>query len=119
MDLKKAPNSLDIGSAPFVEGSSPRHQASVQSSFNLMKSLNLDLTCRYVSALRALVVKPYSTGDVRVGWKLQPSLELSVVGQNLFQPDHFEFASDPGPIVGIRRSAYAQITWQREENGAP
>ncbi len=119
MNLKKAPNSLDVGTAPFVEGSSPRHQVSVQSGFNLTKSLNLDLTYRYVSALRALVVKPYSTGDVRFAWKLGPSLEFSVVGQNLFQPDHFEFASDPGPIVGVRRSVYGQITWQREEIGAP
>jgi iron complex outermembrane receptor protein len=114
-----SPNSLDIGTAPFVEGSSPRHQVSVQSGFNLTKSLNLDLTYRHVSALPAMVVKPYSTGDVRLGWKLWPSLEISVVGQNLFQPDHFEFASDPGPIVGIRRSVYGQITWQRGEAGAP
>jgi len=119
MNLRKAPNSLDVGTAPFVEGSSPRHQVSVQSGFNLTKALNLDLTYRYVSALRALVVKPYSTGDVRFAWKLRPSLEFSVVGQNLFQPDHFEFASDPGPIVGVRRSVYGQITWQREEIGAP
>ncbi|HET9179158.1 MAG TPA: TonB-dependent receptor [Terriglobia bacterium] len=119
MNLKKGPNSLDIGTAPFVEGSSPRHQVSVQSGFNLTKALNLDLAYRYVSALQALVVKPYSTGDVRLGWKLRPSLEVSVVGRNLFQPDHFEFASDPGPIVGIRRSVYGQITWRREETGAP
>lgn len=119
MNLKKAPNSLDVGTAPFVEGSSPRHQVSVQSGFNLTKALNLDLTYRYVSALRALVVKPYSTGDVRFAWKLRHSLEFSVVGQNLFQPDHFEFASDPGPIVGVRRSVYGQITWQREEMGVP
>ena len=119
MNLKKAPNSADIGTAPFVEGSSPRHEITAQSGFDLTKSLNLDLTYRYVSALRALAVKSYSTGDVRFGWKFGPDLEFAVVGSNLFQPYHFEFASDPGPIVGIRRSVYGQITWRHGGRGAP
>jgi iron complex outermembrane receptor protein len=119
MNLTRSPNSLDVGTASIIEGSSPHHEASVQSGFDLTKSLNLDLTYRYVSALRAQMVKPYSTGDVRFGWKLRPSLEFSVVGRNLFQPYHFEFASDPGPIVGIRRSVYAEVTWRRVGRGAP
>jgi hypothetical protein len=40
-------------------------------------------------------------------------LEVSVTGRNLFQPWHPEYAGDPGPLVGIRRSVYAQLTWSR------
>jgi iron complex outermembrane recepter protein len=63
--------------------------------------------------LAALHIASYSTGDVRLGWKVFPSIELSIVGQNLLQPRHFEFASDPGPNVGIKRSVYGKITWQQ------
>jgi len=37
-------------------------------------------------------------------------MEFSLVGQNLFQPDHVEYAGDPGPVA-IRRSAYASVAW--------
>jgi hypothetical protein len=38
-------------------------------------------------------------------------LELALVGENLLQPYHFEFGGDPGALVGIKRSAYAKVTW--------
>jgi iron complex outermembrane receptor protein len=113
MRIKKNPNSLDIGSGPFIEGSSPRHQATAQAALDFAKTLNFDLTYRYVSALPALKISSYSTADARLGWWVRPSIELSVVGQNLLQPHHYEFASDPGPNVGIKRSVYGKITWWR------
>jgi len=113
MRIKKNPNSLDIGSGPSIEGSSPRHQVTVQTDIDFTKVLNLSLDYRYVSALAALHIPSYSTGDVRLGWKVFPTIELSIVGQNLLQPRHFEFASDPGPNVGIKRSVYGKITWQQ------
>jgi hypothetical protein len=39
-------------------------------------------------------------------------MDLSVVGQNLMQPHHAEFGGDPGGLVEIKRSVYAQITWK-------
>lgn len=51
MHIKKAPNSLDIGSAPGIGGSSPRHQVLLQSGFDLPKAVTLDVLYRYVSAL--------------------------------------------------------------------
>jgi iron complex outermembrane recepter protein len=100
-------------------GSSPHHQAEVQSLFNLPKRLEFDATYRYVSALPAQTSIPagpfvhaYSTADARLGWHWLPNVDLSVVGQNLFQPYHFEFGGDNGPLIGIRRTVYAQITWR-------
>ena len=113
MHLKKSPGSLDVGTAPIVQGSSPQHQADIQSGFDLSKAFTLDLTYRYVSALPALKTTAYSTADVRFGWKVSEHLELSVLGQNLLQPFHYEFPSDPGPNVAIKRSVYGQITWKR------
>ena len=112
MDLKKHSGSVDTTTAGSTEGSSPHHQIMVQSSFDLPKKLEFDQTFRYVSALPAQRVGAYATADVRFSWRTSHSVELSVVGQNLFQPHHAEFGGDPGSLVGMRRSVYAKITWQ-------
>jgi iron complex outermembrane receptor protein len=111
MEVEKSPYSLDVEPPQSVEGSSPRHQAVIESGFDFLKVLNLDLTYRYVSALSALHVSSYSTGDVRFAWRVTRNYQLEVVGQNLLQPYHYEFPSDPGPNVAVKRSVYGQITW--------
>jgi len=113
MQIGPAPGSLDIGSWPAINGSSPRHQVFVQSSFDIGKPFSLDLTYRYVSALVATNqnVPAYSTGDVRFGWHLKPSMDLSLVGHNLFQPSHGEFNNESGGLIGIDRSFFAKLTW--------
>jgi iron complex outermembrane receptor protein len=83
------------------------------SEFDLTRKLQLDLTYRYVSALPGQGVRAYSTGDARFAWLFRRELELSLVGQNLLQPAHFEYGGDPGTLVGIRRSAYAEIRWMK------
>lgn len=90
------------------EGSSPHNEATAQILFHLSKGLEFDPTYRYVGALPALLVNAYQTADARLGWHFAKEFELSVTGQNLFQPRHAEF----GP-VRVERSAYAQITWRR------
>jgi iron complex outermembrane receptor protein len=113
MDIKKSRNSLDIGTAPIVEGSSPRHQATAQSYFDVKKRFDIDLTYRYVSALPAEKITAYSTGDARFAWQFKQHFQLSVVGQNLMQPHHYESSGeDAGPLVGIKRSAYGQLSWK-------
>jgi iron complex outermembrane receptor protein len=111
IDLRNKPGNTDTGTVTSDEGSSPRHELVIQPRFNLPKRFELDPTYRYVSALPAQLVKGYSTMDARLGWHFAEQFELSVVGQNLFQPRHVEFAGDPGGLIGIKRSVYAKITW--------
>jgi iron complex outermembrane receptor protein len=118
-DMEDGPGSNDPTSVAGYEGSSPRHQATVQSLLNLPKKLEFAQTYRYVSALPAQTVKSYSTADARVGWVFIRQMELSVVGQNLLQPNHAEFGGDPGGLVGIKRSVYGQITWRGTEKRRP
>jgi len=92
-------------------GSSPQHQASFDSSFDISKKLQLDLIFRYVSALPDQRVRAYSTGDARMGYRLGKHLGFSLVGQNLFQPGHVEYLGDPGGPVAIKRSVYASLSW--------
>ena len=113
MNVGRAPHSIDVGTAPGIVGSSPQHEAWVQSSFDISKNLEIDLTWRYVSALPGQGVAAYSTGDTHFGWRFAPGFELALVGSNLLQPYHAEFAGDPGPLVGIRRDAYIRLTWTR------
>jgi iron complex outermembrane receptor protein len=113
MNVGRAPGSSDVGTAPGIVGSSPQHEGWVQSSADLSKRLQLDLTYRYVAALPGEGVPAYSTGDARLGFRLGRQWDLSLVGRNLLQPHHFEAAGDPGPLVGIRRSAYLKLTWSK------
>lgn len=113
MELQKSRTSLDIGSAPIIEGSSPRHQVSAQSEFDFAKRFSVDLTYRFVSALPRESIQSYSTADAHFGWQLTDRLQLSVVGQNLMQPHHAESAGDPLGIVEIKRGVYGQVTWKQ------
>jgi iron complex outermembrane receptor protein len=116
MTIEKAPGSLDVGSAPRINGSSPQHQLMLQSSFDLPKRFSLDFDYRYESALPGLQIGSYATADTRVGWNFSRQWEVSVNGRNLLQPNHVEFASDPGPNVAINRSVYAKLVWRSREN---
>ena len=112
MDLSTRTGSLDPSTVTSTEGSSPHHQGMIQSSLDLPRRLEFDQTLRYESDLPAQQVRAYTTADVRFSWHATASLDLSVVGQNLLQPQHAEFGGDPGGLVGIKRTIYAKITWQ-------
>ncbi len=108
------PNAINVGSPLVTQGSSPQHQVLIQSNFNLPKSITADLQIRYVSSLPGLSIPSYWTGDVSAGWNINKQVLLSVVGQNLFQPYHYEFSYDPRGPVGISRSVFGKVTWRWE-----
>ncbi len=111
MDLSKTSTSQDASTARSAQGSSPQHQVLVQSSLDFTRRFALDQTLRYVSALPAQQVRAYVTADAGFTWRARTGLNLSIVGQNLLQPHHAEYAGDPG-AVGIKRGIYGKITWQ-------
>jgi iron complex outermembrane receptor protein len=114
MQVKDKPGFTDVGNLlSSYTGSSPSSLVGFQSLVNLPKHFELDATYRYSSALPAQAVGSYSTVDLRLGWHFGESLDFSILGQNLLQPSHHEFAGDPGPLVGIKRSIYGKITWRR------
>ncbi len=122
IDLENKPGNTDTGTVLTDEGSSPRHEGTLQARFNLPKRLEFDPTYRYTSALRQQFpsglpsdyVTARSNMDVRLSWRPARDFELSMVGQNLFEPHHPEFTGDPGGFVEIRRSFFAKVTWTRE-----
>jgi iron complex outermembrane recepter protein len=111
MHVKSAPNPDVLPTGPQIQGSSPQQEFLIQNSFDLPKSVTADFQVRYVSKLSALQVPSYWTGDLSVGWNPNKQLLLSLVGQNLFQPYHYEFSYDPRGLVGIERSIFAKASW--------
>jgi len=111
--LQKSPTSGDLGTAPSIEGGSPKHEVMAGSAFDVGGAIQLDFSYRYVSALGGLGIPAYSTADARIAWRLPNHLELSLNGQNLLQAHHVEYVADAGPNVGIDRSVYLRVTWTK------
>ena len=116
MSIRPGPDSLDVGTSPIVNGSSPQHQVLAQSSFDLPKQTAFDIDFRYVSALPGISIPAYTTANTRIARTFGHHLELSFVGQNLFQPHHVEFEADNGPDVAIKRSFYGALVWKSKGN---
>lgn len=97
-----------------VEGDSPRHQLAFRSSLDLLRGLELDLTARYVDELPALATDSYVSLDLRLGWKPVSRLELSLVGQDLLEGSHVEFAPEVIPThpTGVERGLYGKLIWR-------
>jgi iron complex outermembrane receptor protein len=111
MNLTQPAGSRDIVTSRVTAASSPQHEVVARSSVDLPKQLEFNAVLRYVSSLPAQGVPSYTTADANVVWHAGRNVDLSFVGQNLFQPQHAEFGGDLGGPVGIRRSVYARATW--------
>ena len=97
-----------------IEGDSPHHQISLRPCINLTKDLQLDLWTRYVSNLPNQDIKSYISLDTRIAWRPIENVELSLVGQNLLDPQRPEFNQTTFLNVfntEVQRAAYGKITW--------
>ncbi len=59
-------------------------------------------------------IPAYTRLDTRLGWGIGESAEMSIVGQNLFDPHHPEFQSQSQSFVTTqaKRGVYGEIRWQ-------
>jgi iron complex outermembrane receptor protein len=81
------------GGFEAAEGSSPQHQVSLRSSWNLGQRWEFDAWLRHVDGLKAQArtVDSYATLDLRLAWRPDEHWEISAVGQNLLEESHEEF----------------------------
>jgi len=113
MQLKNPPAAP--GGRGFTAGNNPRNQFQLRSYLNLPGKLQLDAALYHVSPLVDQDVAAYTRVDLRLGWRLAESIELSVGAQNLLQKSHPEFdAADIGIVDEgqVKRNAYAKLTWR-------
>ncbi len=73
-----------------VESTDPHNQVSLQSRYNLGPHWQFDGAIRYVDNLAGLNVESYIVADLRLGYLVNENIEVSIVGQNLFDSAHFE-----------------------------
>lgn len=111
IELERKPGSLDGSQERRHEGQSPTHKLHVHTAVDLSPAWSFDVFLRHVSRLREGPVPAYTTARARLGWRVTPQVELSIVGQDLFQDHHFEWTGTSS--AEIRRSVYGGITWRR------
>jgi iron complex outermembrane receptor protein len=102
-------------SAEAAEKESPHHQFLIGNSFALPRGFQFDWTTRYVDELPGLGVRSYVTMDLRLAWRFARNWELSLVGRNVLDSRHAEFAtagaSLPERGSEVPREFYGKIRW--------
>jgi len=104
----------DAGSRDATGGASeandPTHQFKVRSYIN-GGPFEFDLFLRAVSSLPQPVVEAYQELDGRLGWRVRPGWDLSVIGNNLLAPRHLEFRAGTAAEL-YERSVSVRSTWR-------
>jgi len=95
-------------------GDDPAHQFHVRSYLDLPWKFECDTALYYVDHLVAPRVPSYIRVDLRLGWRPTRALDLSLVGQNVFDARHLEFGPGGGVIsqTAVQRGVYGKLTWR-------
>ena len=82
------------------------------------RHLQLNAAIFYVDAISELAgalnasIPPYVRGDVGLVWKGLGSTSVGLWGQNLFEHEHLEYASQRSNLlIEIPRTVAAKVTW--------
>ena len=88
---------------------SPTRSFQLRSSVNLTRRLEWDASLSSVSHIGS--VPGYARPDTRLGWRVGESFEVSIVGQNLLTPRHFEFPDQYSILsTPVERSVSVKVT---------
>jgi iron complex outermembrane receptor protein len=90
-------------------GDDPRQQWSIRSTSRLARTVDFDVTIRHVSSLPAPAVPAYSVADLRLEWRWMPSVNVSVLVQELGRR-HVEF--DPSSSARFGPAAFIKLEWR-------
>ncbi|WP_353570353.1 TonB-dependent receptor [Candidatus Albibeggiatoa sp. nov. BB20] len=113
-------NMEGLGQDDLVDGAEvkdPTHQLSLRSALDVTTDTKLDLWLKFVGNSdnpSTGKIKHYTILDARFAWDVTPNLELSIVGQNLLDKRHFQFAADRANTLSteVERGGYLQLRWQ-------
>lgn len=112
MDLTLDADSLDNPQTRItdIEGQNPRRQAFIRLSTQLFKRYDFDFNIRHVDSLPTGNVPRYTVADIRLARRFGDNLELSLVGQNLFEDHHFEWSE--GLVSQVEDSVYIKLLYR-------
>lgn len=104
----------DIARLLQYQHTQPHHTISLRSSIDLRDDLELDVWLRHAGSVNPTgkPIPAYLTLDARIGWQLSPNLEISLVGRNLLDGKHPEFANNfyLPYLSEIERSVYVKAS---------
>ena len=111
VSLKERGDSTDFTTVSEADTSTPRHQASLHSSYNLTRQVESDTSVRFVGRLAEQGTPAYTEVNSRLSWRVAP-VEFSLVGQDLLRARHLECNQADGDLHSwVRRTVYGQIRW--------
>ena len=96
-----------------AEGDSPRNQLFIHSSWDLGCDWEFDLIGRYVDTLSTDPIPSYFEMDTRLAWRPADGFEFAVVGRNLLDRAHPEFANNAFTglfATQMQREVYGMVT---------
>lgn len=98
-----------------ITDGSPRHQISLRSESNITANLDFDMWLRYVDAITVFAVDydvdEYATLDARLAWRPTSGVELSLVGQNLFNSHQLQYVNESFTLpTEVSRSVYGKVS---------
>jgi iron complex outermembrane receptor protein len=93
-----------------TSGKDPAYSAQLRSSLALASNVDFDVAVRRVAALRSPDVPAYTAVDMRLGWQVQPNLNLSLALQNL-NGSHAEYGP-PATRAEAPRALAFRLVWR-------
>lgn len=112
IDLRAEAWSRDAVNGPNLEGSTPKHQASLLVSWRPARDLDLGAVVRYVDRLSTARIDDYANLDLRAAWRPIEALEIRVAGRGLFRPHTAEFGSEDSAAAEIPRAFSGGVAWR-------
>ncbi|NIU86160.1 MAG: TonB-dependent receptor [Nitrosopumilaceae archaeon] len=110
IDLEADSDSNDP-TATIAEGRSPENQVKIQSLLDLPRNLEFDTNFFYTDDLDFFSISDFVRVDARLGWRPTENIEISIVGQNLFDSEHQEFGQSFFIIPSrVQRSIFGSVT---------
>lgn len=94
-----------------IEGE-PDHILNARSYLNLTPNLQLDSLFYLVSKNTTRNLPLYTRFDLRLGWRPNKNVDISLVGQNLFDPSHAESNELLERDSETQRSFYGKATFR-------
>ncbi|MHC4298966.1 MAG: TonB-dependent receptor plug domain-containing protein [Planctomycetota bacterium] len=112
LQMQLHPKNPNTSRDAVIEGQSPHNEFHLRSFYCPTENLDVDFLLYYVDSLPSEDVSSYVRFDARLGWHITPNMELSVVGQNLFEDEHFEFGGEAGQFpTAVERGFYIKLKY--------
>jgi iron complex outermembrane recepter protein len=110
LHIRPEPGSTDT-SLGSTESHDPNYYGTLRQSLDLPAHLQFDVGFRYVGQIVNQTVPAFRELDGRLAWQATPSVECSLVGQNLLHAHHAEFGS-PATRKEAERGVYGKVVWR-------